>query len=112
MDYKLTQKSQEALSGAVRRAAADGHPEVFPAHLLGTLLAQSGGTAVPLLEAVGADVKKVRAETERLLAPYDLMGRALVPKPPPGVRRVRGRRWPRWPACSAGCSPTSGPDRP
>ena len=67
MDYKLTQKSQEALSGAVRRAAADGHPEVFPAHLLSTLLAQSGGTAVPLLEAVGADVKKVRAETERLL---------------------------------------------
>ncbi|MEV5412447.1 ATP-dependent chaperone ClpB [Thermopolyspora sp. NPDC052614] len=67
MDYKLTQKSQEALSGAVRRAAAEGHPEVFPAHLLATLLAQTGGTAVPLLDAVGADWKKVRAEVERLL---------------------------------------------
>ncbi len=67
MDYKLTQKSQEALSGAVRRAAAEGHPEVFPAHLLATLLAQNGGTAVPLLEAVGADWKKLRTEVERLL---------------------------------------------
>ncbi|GGM73640.1 chaperone protein ClpB [Thermopolyspora flexuosa] len=67
MDYKLTQKSQEALSGAVRRAAADGHPEVLPAHLLVTLLAQTGGTAVPLLEAVGADVRKVRSEAERML---------------------------------------------
>ena len=67
MDYKLTQKSQEALSGAVRRAAADGHPEVLPAHLLVTLLGQTGGTAVPLLEAVGADVRKVRNEAERML---------------------------------------------
>jgi ATP-dependent Clp protease ATP-binding subunit ClpB len=67
MDYKLTQKSQEALSSAVRRAAAEGHPEVFPAHLLAALLTQTGGTAVPLLEAVGADWKKIRTEAERLL---------------------------------------------
>ena len=57
MDYKLTQKSQEALSAAMRRAAAEGNPEVAPAHLLTALLAQTGGTAVPLLEAVGADWK-------------------------------------------------------
>ncbi|MET7458801.1 ATP-dependent chaperone ClpB [Nonomuraea sp. NPDC005501] len=68
MDYKLTQKSQEALSGAMRRAAAEGHPEISPAHLLTTLLGQTGGTAVPLLEAVGADWKAVRARAEEQLA--------------------------------------------
>ncbi|WP_062430974.1 ATP-dependent chaperone ClpB [Herbidospora daliensis] len=68
MDYKLTQKSQEALAGAVRRAAAEGNPEVAPAHLLTTLLAQTGGTAVPLLEAVGADWKGLRTRAEEMLA--------------------------------------------
>ncbi|MEZ0071612.1 ATP-dependent chaperone ClpB [Planotetraspora sp. GP83] len=68
MDYKLTQKSQEALSGAVRRAASEGNPEVAPAHLLTTMLAQTGGTAVPLLEAAGADWKLLRTQAEELLA--------------------------------------------
>ncbi|MQA84167.1 MAG: ATP-dependent chaperone ClpB [Streptosporangiales bacterium] len=67
MDYKLTQRSQEALSGAVRRAAADGHPQVEPAHLLLALLEQSDGTAVPLLQAVGADPAHLRRSTEELL---------------------------------------------
>ncbi|WP_084955969.1 ATP-dependent chaperone ClpB [Thermoactinospora rubra] len=68
MDYKLTAKSQEALAGAMRRAAAEGNPEISPAHLLSTLLTQTGGTAVPLLEAVGADWKAIRAKNEQLLA--------------------------------------------
>ncbi|WP_203993259.1 ATP-dependent chaperone ClpB [Sphaerisporangium rufum] len=67
MDYKLTRKSQDALSGAVRRAAADGHPEVGPAHLFTSLLAQTDGTAVALLEAVGADWKRLRADAEKEL---------------------------------------------
>ncbi|MFI6321383.1 ATP-dependent chaperone ClpB [Nonomuraea sp. NPDC050556] len=68
MDYKLTQKSQEALSSAMRRAAAEGNPEIAPAHLLSALLSQTGGTAVPLLEAVGADWKTLRAKAEEQLA--------------------------------------------
>ncbi|MEU8270205.1 ATP-dependent chaperone ClpB [Sphaerisporangium sp. NPDC049002] len=67
MDYKLTRKSQDALSGAVRRAAAEGHPEVAPAHLFTSLLAQNDGTAVHLLEAVGADWKALRTEAEQQL---------------------------------------------
>jgi ATP-dependent Clp protease ATP-binding subunit ClpB len=55
MEDKLTRKSQEALSVAIRRAAADGNPQVDPLHLLAALLEQSGGTAGPLLRAVGAD---------------------------------------------------------
>ena len=50
MDVKLTQKSQEAVSVAVRRAAAEGHPEVEPQHLLVALIGLPEGTAVPLSE--------------------------------------------------------------
>jgi ATP-dependent Clp protease ATP-binding subunit ClpB len=68
MDEKLTRKSQEALTAAVRRAAADGHPQVGPAHLLAALIEQSGGTAAPLLRAVGADPARVLRGTQELLA--------------------------------------------
>jgi ATP-dependent Clp protease ATP-binding subunit ClpB len=44
MDDKLTHKSQDALSTAVRRAAADGSPQVEPLHLLLALLEQADGT--------------------------------------------------------------------
>ena len=43
MDDKLTRKSQEALSAAVRRAAADGSPQVESLHLLLALLDQADG---------------------------------------------------------------------
>ncbi len=68
MDYKLTQKSQDALSVAVRRAAAEGNPQVEPAHLLVALLGQGDGTTVPLLEAVGADPKALRRVGEEQIA--------------------------------------------
>jgi ATP-dependent Clp protease ATP-binding subunit ClpB len=68
MDYKLTQKSQEAVSVAVRRAAAEGHPEVEPQHLLVALIGLTDGTAVPLLEAVGADWQAIRRQAEEQLA--------------------------------------------
>ncbi|MEV5570680.1 ATP-dependent chaperone ClpB [Spirillospora sp. NPDC052269] len=67
MDYKLTQKSQEAVSLAVRRAAAEGNPQVEPPHLLVALIQLTDGTAVPLLEAVGADWKAVRSRAEEQL---------------------------------------------
>jgi ATP-dependent Clp protease ATP-binding subunit ClpB len=68
VDYKLTQKSQEAVSTAVRRAATEGHPQVEPAHLLVALLAQGDGTARPLLEAVGADPQALRRRAEEQIA--------------------------------------------
>jgi ATP-dependent Clp protease ATP-binding subunit ClpB len=52
---KLTTKSQEALSLAVRSAARAGNPQVEPGHLLLALLEQPDGTARPLLDAVGVD---------------------------------------------------------
>ncbi len=68
MDDKLTRKSQEALSVAIRQAAADGNPQVDPLHLLAALLEQSGGTASPLLRAVGADPATLAKEAAELIA--------------------------------------------
>src|SRR6201992_4377996 len=64
MDDKLTRKSQDALSSAVRRAAADGNPQVDPLHLLVALIAQNAATTAPLLRAVGADPATVAKEAE------------------------------------------------
>ena len=68
MDDKLTRKSQEALSDAVKRAAAAGNPNVDGLHLLAALIEQDGGTAAPLLRAVGADPATVLKSAEGLLA--------------------------------------------
>ncbi|HTS95305.1 MAG TPA: ATP-dependent chaperone ClpB [Streptosporangiaceae bacterium] len=67
-DDKLTRKSQEALSDAVREAAAAGNPNVDGLHLLAALIGQDGGTAVPLLQAVGADPAAVLKTTSERLA--------------------------------------------
>jgi ATP-dependent Clp protease ATP-binding subunit ClpB len=68
MDDKLTHKSQEALSDAVRRATADGNPHVDSLHLLTALIEQGGGTAAPLLRAVGTDPATVLKGANDLLA--------------------------------------------
>ncbi|HZP51906.1 ATP-dependent chaperone ClpB [Actinocrinis sp.] len=65
--YKLTTRSQEALSVAVRSAAAAGNPQVETVHLLLALLAQQDGTARPLLEAVGVDRADLTARAQRLV---------------------------------------------
>jgi ATP-dependent Clp protease ATP-binding subunit ClpB len=64
---KLTTKSQEALSDAVRRAAAEGHPHVEPMHLLLALLAQPEGTATSLLQATGVPTPQLRGAAEAAL---------------------------------------------
>jgi len=70
VDEKLTRKSQEALLEAQQMAAAAGNPSVDGLHLLVALVQQEGGTAAPLLRAVGADpadlLAKARAELGRI----------------------------------------------
>ncbi|HEU0288974.1 MAG TPA: Clp protease N-terminal domain-containing protein, partial [Nocardioidaceae bacterium] len=60
----LTTRSQEALSTAVRRAAADGNPQVETLHLLAALLVQPESTAAALLRAVGSEPQRVAEATE------------------------------------------------
>ena len=68
MEANYTTKSQEALSAAVRKAGADGSPEVQPVHLLLALLEQGDGIASALLDAVGADRNALTAATQRAVA--------------------------------------------
>src|SRR6516164_7912056 len=68
MEDKLTRRSQEALSDAVRRATAEGNPHVEALHLLAALIEQEGGTAAPLLRAVNADPAAILAEVKDQLA--------------------------------------------
>ena len=68
MDDKLTRKSQEAVSAAVRRATTEGNPHVEPLHLLAALISLEGGIAAPLLRAVGADPAAVLRSAEDQIA--------------------------------------------
>src|SRR5215475_12992421 len=68
MADKFTRKSQEALADAVRRATAEGNPHVDPLHLLVALIELSGGTAAPLLRAIGADPDAVLTDARARLA--------------------------------------------
>jgi ATP-dependent Clp protease ATP-binding subunit ClpB len=81
MDDKLTRKSQEALSVAVRRAAADGNPQVDPLHLLAALIEQQGGTTTPLLQAVDADPATMAKEAEARIAKLPRMRGATASGP-------------------------------
>jgi len=67
MDLQLTTKAQEALSAAVRDAAASGHPQTEPAHLLLALTQQVDSTTPALLEAAGSSsVRAAATATSRL----------------------------------------------
>ena len=65
MDF--TSKAQDALGAAIRQAAADGHSEVTPAHLLHALLAQGEGIAVSLLDTVGVNRPALDADVRTAL---------------------------------------------
>src|SRR5919112_1816247 len=65
---KLTTKSRDAVSTALRMALTNGNPNAEPAHLLHALLAVPGNTVAPLLQAVGADPAVVDAAAQGAIA--------------------------------------------
>jgi ATP-dependent Clp protease ATP-binding subunit ClpB len=65
--YKLTTRSQEALSAAVHGAGVAGHPHVEPLHLLVSLLEDRDGIPRRLLDATGADPAQVEARAKASL---------------------------------------------
>ncbi|GGK57249.1 ATP-dependent chaperone ClpB [Ornithinimicrobium pekingense] len=67
MDLSLTTKAQEALSTAVRDAAAAGHAQVEPAHLLKALAQQTETTTAPLLDAIGSSAASALQAAEGVL---------------------------------------------
>jgi ATP-dependent Clp protease ATP-binding subunit ClpB len=61
---KLTTKSRDAVSAALRNALTAGNPTAEPQHLLHALLMVPGNTVAPLLSAVGADPAVVDAAAQ------------------------------------------------
>ena len=64
----LTTKAQEALSAAVRDAAAAGHPHVEPAHILLALARQTDTSTGPLLDATGSSAAAAAQVASGILA--------------------------------------------
>src|SRR5690606_10124896 len=67
MDLSLTTTAQEALATAARDAAAAGHAQVEPAHLLRALAQQSETTTAPLLDATGSSAASALQAAEGVL---------------------------------------------
>jgi ATP-dependent Clp protease ATP-binding subunit ClpB len=65
---KLTTKSRDAVSAALRTALTAGNPYAEPSHLLHALLQVPGNTAAPLIAAVGADPAVVAAAAQGAIA--------------------------------------------
>jgi ATP-dependent Clp protease ATP-binding subunit ClpB len=61
---KLTTKSRDAVSAALRIALTEGNPYAEPSHLLHALLQVPGNTVAPLLSAAGADPTVVAAAAQ------------------------------------------------
>jgi ATP-dependent Clp protease ATP-binding subunit ClpB len=68
MDLQLTTKAQEAISAAVRDAAAGGHPNTEPTHLLKALAHQGDSTTPALLEAAGSSAAEAAETAEKAIA--------------------------------------------
>nr|WP_294697125.1 ATP-dependent chaperone ClpB [uncultured Friedmanniella sp.] len=65
---KLTTKSRDAVSTALRNALTNGNPNVEPSHLLHAMLMVPGNTVAPLISAVGADPAVVDAAAQGAIA--------------------------------------------
>ena len=65
---KLTIKSRDAVSAALRNALTAGNPYAEPSHLLHALLMVPGNTVAPLIAAAGADPAVVDAAAQGAIA--------------------------------------------
>ena len=65
---KLTTKSRDAVSAALRNALTSGNPYAEPSHLLHALLEVPGNTVAPLIAAVGGDPAVVSAAAKGAIA--------------------------------------------
>ncbi|MCK5573473.1 MAG: type VI secretion system ATPase TssH, partial [Bacteroidetes bacterium] len=64
---KLTIKSQEALQSAQEIASNYGNQVIEPEHLVAALVQDPGGTVVPVVQKIGADVSLIKLKLNELL---------------------------------------------
>ncbi len=57
---KLTTKAQEAVANAQALAGGKGHAEITTLHLLASLLGESDGIVIPLLQKMGAPIDQLK----------------------------------------------------
>ena len=86
---KLTVRAQEALGRAQRRANDAKHAEVGTLHLLASLLDEDqAGVIVPVLDKVGADVKRISEITESELNRLPKVSGAGMPQVGPSLVNI------------------------
>jgi ATP-dependent Clp protease ATP-binding subunit ClpB len=90
---RLTEKSQEALSGALSLAAENGQQGVEPEHLLLALLTQEGGLTRPLLRAAGADAAALEAQVASAVERFPKVSGGTEPYLSQALRRVLDDAW-------------------
>ncbi|HKZ14355.1 MAG TPA: ATP-dependent chaperone ClpB [Solirubrobacterales bacterium] len=78
---KFTQKSQEAIAATLELARSHRNPEAAPAHLLVSLLDQTEGLVVPILQRVGTDTATVAARAHEAVAQLPKLGGAQQEEP-------------------------------
>jgi ATP-dependent Clp protease ATP-binding subunit ClpB len=78
---KFTQKSQEAIAATLELARSHRNPEAAPAHLLVSLLDQTEGLVVPILQRVGADTATIAARADEAVAALPKLGGATTDEP-------------------------------
>ncbi|MGH2938650.1 MAG: ATP-dependent chaperone ClpB [Solirubrobacterales bacterium] len=78
---KFTQKSQEAIAATLELARSHRNPEATPAHLLVSLLEQTEGLVVPILQRVGADTATIVARANEAVAALPKLGGASADEP-------------------------------
>jgi ATP-dependent Clp protease ATP-binding subunit ClpB len=61
---RFTLKAQEAVQAAQDLAAGRNQQEITPEHLLVVLLEQHEGVVIPILQRLGADVARIRGESQ------------------------------------------------
>ncbi|OLT50917.1 ATP-dependent chaperone ClpB [Cellulosimicrobium sp. CUA-896] len=83
METKFTTMSQQAVGEAIQSASAAGNPQLEPTHVLAALLAQDGGVAVGLLDAVGADKQAIGQKVRAALVALPTVSGSAVAQPTP-----------------------------
>jgi ATP-dependent Clp protease ATP-binding subunit ClpB len=91
---RFTLKAQEAVQEAQDLAATRSQQEITPEHLLVALLEQHEGIVVPILQRVGADISRIRDESEAALDRIpEVHGAAGQTYASPGLQSVLGAAW-------------------
>src|SRR3954447_6295190 len=78
---KFTQKSQEAIAATLELARSHRNPEAAPAHLLVSLLEQTEGLVVPILQRLGADTATIVARANEAVAALPKLSGASTEEP-------------------------------